>query len=593
VTSKVELRRGEPGEPLCIAAILVCVAKDGSRGSRVRIGERFEPYECFSSADGRHHVAYRRRSAVDADEPRSGTLPLLILGDPCDVAGAPLRAMGNAAAIQCDLDAGRLDATTSIPGLPALYLAETPLSFVLTSDLSLLSCVGDLSLRFDPAGVTDLALIGWPVQHRTLFAGVHMVPGGRRVAMRAGRRPAIENAWTPPERDPCRSWDEYTALQADAFDQSLSRLDLKDCAFSLSGGIDSRATLAGLVARGEDVTALTVCGETPSLDARTAARLCAAYGLRHRTIRLDAAFRRSLPELSARASRLCGGIGSVWQAPQVHCYRLLGSPPPVGALSGYLGNQIGRRGTGHLAPRNASTAILNRDLVESRNGGPAWYAHAFGRDGFLATQFLIQQESTFGNLVSYSIGNAHSIQHSAYADRSLIENMLRLPESGAHSRRRSRIANLKHLFLGEPTRESFQRRYINRVGGLVASHPVNWGWRARGGVSPLGVAWGGLALLDAVVSGRYAHTAASDLLAAAGLAGLYEFRPVHSWMRDDLKEFVHDELLSRRAAEAGLFDATALERTLRDFYAGGRRGFEEAVLALDLALAAREFGATA
>jgi hypothetical protein len=594
VTSMGELRlRGESDEPVGIASILVCIAKDRPSSVLARIEELPDRFECASSADGWLHVAYRRRSTVAGDDGRSGAFPpLLILGDPSDVEGRTPRAMGNAAAIACDLDAGRLDATASIPGLPALYLAETAAAIVLTSDLALLSCVAGLSLHFDPAGVTDLARVGWPVEHRTLFAGVRIVPGGSRLSLCTGKRPAIETAWTPPERDPLRSWDEYTALQADAFDRSLSRLDVKGCSFSLSGGIDSRTTFAGLVARGAKVSALTVCGETDSLDARTAAKLCAAYGMPHRTIRLDDAFRRSLPDLCARASRLCGGIGSVWHAAQVHCYEQLGAPPPVGALSGYLGNQIGRRGTEQLSLRNASTAILDRSLVDARDGQPAWYAHAIGADGLLAPRFLIQQESTFGNLASYSIGSACSIQQSAYADRSLIESLWRMPEASSRSPRSARLANLEHLFLGEPVLESFQRQYIRRIGGVAASLPVNWGWRARGGVSARGIAWGALALLDVVVSGRRPHGAAADLLAAAGIAGLHEFRPVDSWMRRDLKECVHDLVLSRQATEAGIFEAAALEHSLRDFYSDGRGG-REVVLALDLALAAREFGATA
>jgi hypothetical protein len=80
---------------------------------------------------------------------------------------------------------------------------------------------------------------------------------------------------------------------------------------------------------------------------------------------------------------------------------------------------------------------------------------------------------------------------------------------------------------------------------------------------------------------------------AVGIAGLHEFRPVNEWLQAHMKEFVHDEVLSKGAMEAGLFDRPVLERLLADYFGTSGRGFRETVLALDLALAAKNFRATA
>jgi hypothetical protein len=55
---------------------------------------------------------------------------------------------------------------------------------------------------------------------------------------------------------------------------------------------------------------------------------------------------------------------------------------------------------------------------------------------------------------------------------------------------------------------------------------------------------------------------------------------------------VNDELRSRIVAESGVFDLPKLHQSVDTYYAEGR-GFKEIVLALDLALAARNFKATA
>lgn len=578
---------------LHIASVLVCFGKGQDRSSAVQISDLPSRYELVSSSDRRNKIAYRERRPESGAE-SSPPPPLMVLGDDCELASSPPGAnVGNATTLEFNLEDGTLEALTSIPGLPALYVVETPDAMCVTSDLFLLPCVQGLSLRFDPAGIADLAYVGRPVGFRTLFAGVRMIPGGSRISLRNSGDITVETVWTPPQRDPCDSWDDYTALQAEAFATSVASLDYTSCSLSLSSGLDSRATLAGLIANQATVSALTVSGDRQCLDARAASKLCAAYGIEHQTIRLGETFRGSLPELAARASLLSGGTASMWSAAQVYCYGQLGDPPATMALSGYLGNQIGRRGTEGLTPRNVDTSILAQRLVSMPEpGAPAWYAEAMQSDGFLETQFLIQQESTFGNLASYQIGNTHSVQQSAYAYRPLIENMWRIPAS-EDTETSSHVQNLKHLFLGEPLGESFQRRYINSVGGLVAKYPVNWGWRSRGGVSLIGLGWGGLALLDAVVSSRLSETAAPSVTKALGIAGLHEFRPAHEWMRRDMKPFVYDELLSQTSLESGLFDTPTLQRLLDSYYSDGGRGFKEIVMALDLALAARNFGATA
>jgi hypothetical protein len=553
-------------------------------------------FRSHRSSDGRRAVAFlaRDQSSEGHDITTKGVPQLLVLGDDFELESRQQDGvMGNATTLEIDLERGRCEAVVALPGLPALYVLETPESTVVTSDPFLLRHVEGLALRFDPDGVSDLAQVGHPVAYRTLFRGLRMVAGGSRLEIASSGALSTRVVWSPPARDPMSSWDEYTAVQAETFGEAMSRLVVRSCQFSLSSGLDSRATLAGLLRRGASVRALTVSGENPCLDARTAARLCAAYGIEHQTIVLGETFRRNLPELSAKASLLSGGINSLSHAAQVHCYGTFGDPPPFNALSGYLGNQTGRLGTEGLTPRGAGVGLIDPSLGLDSDGDPtSWYRPALQDDGLLETAFLIQQESTFGNLAAYQVGNSYSVQQSGYAYRPLIENMWRLPDRSTDARVDSLLWNLKHRFLGEPLDESFQRRYINEVGGLVATYPINWGWRSKGGVSLPGVWRGGLSLIDAYVSSRHPEGMAARVTQKLGIAGMEDFRPVHDWLRFDMKEFVSDTLLAENTRTCGLFDLDVLSRTHEIYHREGR-GLGQIQVALDLALAAQNFGATA
>jgi len=158
---------------------------------------------------------------------------------------------------------------------------------------------------------------------------------------------------------------------------------------------------------------------------------------------------------------------------------------------------------------------------------------------------------------------------------------------------RLRLNDLHHRFLGEPETYSFQRRLIQRTGGYVSSYPINWGWKAGGGVSLGGTFRGSLALLDA-----YTERAGWDsgipgkILRNLHITGLHEHRKPKRWLRVVLRDFVHDVLLSEDAGNSGLFDHATISRLLEEHYSGLTSHYRALVLALDLALAAKNFRAT-
>jgi len=82
------------------------------------------------------------------------------------------------------------------------------------------------------------------------------------------------------------------------------------------------------------------------------------------------------------------------------------------------------------------------------------------------------------------------------------------------------------------------------------------------------------------------------ILRTLRINGLHEHRKPKRWLREVLRDFVHDALLSKETKDAGLFDQATVSRLLEEHYAGRASHHRALVLALDLALAARNFRAT-
>jgi hypothetical protein len=506
--------------------------------------------------------------------------------------------MANGVLIEIDLEAKTARALTSIVGLPPVYLAEEEGQVVLTSDLTYLNGLLSSRLHFDQEGVLALCSYGFPIQHRTLFRNVRLLQGGSSLRLTLEKPIESERVWEfrPPE--PMVEWQTFLELQIAAFLSSLRRMDLSQSFLSLTAGLDTRTIFAALVSAGSSVPAYTLSGESPSLDAKTARALCKAYAVPHGTIPLDAEFQRNLADLTVEASRLSGGLSSLGQAHQVYLYRKL-PEAYAGRVSGNMGNQLGRKGVEHVTMRAADPAVLVPELRKRMENLPS-FAWASGNTGGLATnsyEFLFQQEFPFTQLGNYSIGNFFAVQQSPYASRDLIALCDRRPVKKETDKSMSplhlRLKDLHHRFFGEPERYSFQRRLILRTGGYVSSYPINWGWRAGGGVSLAGGFRGSLALVDA-----YTERAGWDsgipgkILRTLRINGLHEHRKPKRWLREVLRDFVHDALLSKETKDAGLFDQATVSRLLEEHYAGRASHHRALVLALDLALAARNFRAT-
>jgi hypothetical protein len=312
-------------------------------------------------------------------------------------------------------------------------------------------------------------------------------------------------------------------------------------------------------------------------------------------ITLGELFLKDLPDYVLRASKLSGGLAGLEQAHEVYFYeqlRGLGSR----RLSGHLGNQIGRRGVEGVSMRRADCRVLHHTIRAAASADPAahWLVSTAGRSGHILARSLIQREVPFSSFANYGIGHHFMIQQSPYCNRHVLEISLVAArgsrESGAFRPGRARLRDLAHRFRGQPRKRSFQRRLIETAGGFAAECPINWGWRARGGISLPGVGWGLLAFADSATSRPHVlSTFLRKSLRAIGAEGLHEFTQCREWFDTVLREFVNDTLRSRVVTQSDLLDVTAVIRLTEEHYRGIRPHYRTLVAALDLALAQQLF----
>lgn len=543
--------------------------------------------------NGNTQVEWTPRAAASAPpQAESERARVLVLGDDSEFdVSAPERNLASGVPLTIDAATGSIVLYTSIVGLPPVLRYRDAHVVAVASDVHMLLRIPGLRLELDPRAVVELARIGHPIAHRTLFRGLDLLPSGARVRMRGTGEIDIEETWRLPTPEPL-DWQQFIEAQIAAFGAAVDRLDLSRSFLSLTAGLDTRTVFATLADGGRLVPTATMTGPKRSLDARAAARLSSAYGIDHHAVTFDERYARALPDLVTRANLLSGGLASLDQAPEVWFYEQLGGA--FGArLSGNLGNQVGRGGTEGVSTRGAEERILapDRRAATSDDGGH-WLLGNLDQSEQARLEFILKNEIAFTLANNYPVGNHFAAQQTPYANRALIETLSRRPAAGTSmpsgSLIRMRLRDLAHRFLGEPEERSFQRTLLRRANGFAARYPINWGWRASGGISPAGAALGFATLL-----GMYARARGLDggmlrrPLSWSGLPALHDFRESRRWLREDLQEFTR-EILSAESTRV-LFDRAALGTVLDEHFSGRRDHYQTVTFALDIALAYRNF----
>lgn len=252
--------------------------------------------------------------------------PTVVVGDDtepdCPSSSTP---MGYAATVEANSSLKNIRALASMVALPPIFIYTDPpgLWNALTSSWELLRSLDQCSFQLDPLALIQYCLEGCLGKDTTLFRNVSLVPAGHEVVLKDSRV-VLRKLWELPDRQN-DEYDlrEYTGRQIEAFDTALSRLDRPHEFLSLTGGLDTRAILAGLVRRNRTIPARTLIGDTVTLDGAIAQDLCRAYDIEHELVALSDAFRTNLSAYALKASLQSGGLASLEEAHEVYFHEVV------------------------------------------------------------------------------------------------------------------------------------------------------------------------------------------------------------------------------------------------------------------------------
>lgn len=513
-----------------------------------------------------------------------------VIGDAAEVAAPGNSApFVNATIVELDHRSSILRVFSSLTGLPPVFLfhygSRTSLSVPFLPE----AARGRLDL--DPEGVADFLRWGHPIDGRTLFLNLSVLYSNSIAAIsETGNRELTTHLPWPDLPLESLSRDEIVQGQVAAFLQSAARFKGQDAFVSLSGGLDSRASLVALLSNQIRPPCVTMAGAQTNLDARLARAYCDAEGLSHDTVILGRSFESRAQDLLLKTADLTGGVGCLSQTADLFLYESL--PKTFGArISGNLGNQVGRGGVESLSayqPRDDIFSFPIREKLAQRLLVP-WFIPRLALGDY--AEVLFGQEVHFWSIPNYVVGSSRALQLTPYADKRLLllaragfalDKELRLP-----NRELLRARDFRHRLAGTPIAVSFQRQFIAQYAARGRSVPLNWGWRAPGGWSAQWRITAFASAADAALTKVAARPGALRPLAKWASSRLGHRSSLVDWhglVKGRLRQLLLDVFSTETVRKAGAFDVDALDAMTRRHLSGEQDCHLTLVRALELAL---------
>jgi asparagine synthase (glutamine-hydrolysing) len=422
------------------------------------------------------------------------------------------------------------------------------------SEAKALLCVLPRLRHFDATGLAQTLSTGCTLGTRTLFEGITTLPPATLCTITSDGNVREQQYFDR------RSWEAEDRLNESQFMQSLQDVFSRRVpaylrgpsrnAMSLTGGLDGRLVLAWARPRANELPCYTFGGMYREChDERIARSVARALGQSHRSLRVGPAMLDDFAALAAQATYVSDGTMDVSGAVEVYANRCAREVAPV-RLTGNYGSEILR---GHVAfrPRAVERSWLAPGLEPLLDEARALYSDE--RHGH-PVSFVAFKQVPWHHHARRTVEQSQIVVRSPFLDNDLVKLMMRAPEHLLHSPGPS----LQLIEAANPTLAAMatDRGYRNA--------PPTLAQRLRQGMSGFSAKaeyaydYGmphALVKLDRVLA---------PFRPERLFLGRHKFYHFRVWYQRELRGYLRDTLLSRRALERNCYQPQVLTRLVEE-----------------------------
>ena len=251
-------------------------------------------------------------------------------------------------------------------GMCRIYYHEAKDAFYFAAEAKAILTVRPELRKVNARSLGEFVALSCVLQDRTLFEGIHRLPGGSTWTFRGG---SVErkSAYFQP-----REWEEQPSLDPESYYRELrdtvSRTLPKyfnngdRIGIALTGGLDTRIIMAWQRAASNSLACYTFGGPfRDSEDVLVARRVAKVCGHPHQVIAVDGDFLKHFPRYAERTMYLTEGTVDMSRSPDLYVSERVRGIAPIKVVGTY-GSEIIRQ-TPMFKPMEPSPGLFRRELL--------------------------------------------------------------------------------------------------------------------------------------------------------------------------------------------------------------------------------------
>ena len=232
-------------------------------------------------------------------------------------------------------------------GMHRIYYHQAKEAFYFAAEAKALLAVRPELRKAAPQGLVEFVVCGSVLENRTLFEGIHVLPGAAAWVFRDGLIERKDFYFRP------REWEDQSPLDAESFYQEIRKTFARNLpryfsgreriGMSLTGGLDSRMVMAWHRPARGSLPCHTFGGMFhDSQDVLLARKVARACGQVHEVIRVGQEFLARFPHYAERTVYLTDGCLKVVYSPDLYINERIREFTPV-RMTGNYGSEVLRR----------------------------------------------------------------------------------------------------------------------------------------------------------------------------------------------------------------------------------------------------------
>ena len=464
-------------------------------------------------------------------------------------------------------------------GMHRIYYHEAKEAFYFAAEAKAILAVRPELRRADPRGLGEFVACGCVLEGRTLFQGIHVLPGGAAWVFENGAL-ARKGAYFAP-----REWEDQGPLEPEAYYQELREVFTRNLpryfngperiGIALTGGLDTRMIMAWRKALPKSLPCYTFGGmfrdSQDVLVARQVAKVCEQT---HEVIQVGSDFLSQFPYYAERSVYLSDGCVDLRRSPDLYVSEKAREIAPVKIVGTYASELLNQVPTFKAA--QPESGLFSPELLAHIRQAEATYLELRREH---PVTFAAFRQSPWWHYGVLGLEQTQLTVRSPYLDNDFVRTAFRAPKSV----RANGDVRLRLISEGSPAL------------GRIRSD------RGVGGSAGRLLASASRSLLEFTLKAEYAYdygmpqwlARIDHLFAPFHFERLFlgRHKPCHFrvWYRDVLSKYVREMLLDSRALSRPYLERAGLESMVEGHLRGDRNYTTEIHKVLTLELLHRLF----